>query len=197
MKAAVLDYGMGNIHSAAKALERAGFAVRLVGRAGDLDGDICVVPGVGHFQRCMEALRGASLDGPTVDWSACGRPVLGICVGAQMLFEGSDEAPGVDGLGVLEGRVTRLEADRLPHMGWNHVDPGPAGGQLITERQRYYFVHSYGLQPRDPSAVAGWCDYGAGFAAVVAADHVIATQFHPEKSGAAGLALLSRLRDLV
>jgi len=193
-RAAVCDYGMGNIHSAAKALERAGFQVHLAARPDEVMGDLCVVPGVGHFQKCRSALDDAHLSAPVTDWVAAGRPLLGICIGAQLLFEGSDEAD-VAGLGLVKGRVRLLEADRIPHMGWNEVVPGPAADSLFPAAERYYFVHSYGLAPADPSVVAAGCDYGGGFAAAIVAANVVATQFHPEKSGEAGLRLLARLRQ--
>lgn len=193
-RAAVCDYGMGNIHSAAKALERAGFEVRLAPGPAELSGDLCVLPGVGHFQRCREALDEHGLSGPVADWAAAGRPLFAICIGAQLLFEKSDEAPGVAGLGVLAGGVRRLDGPRIPHMGWSLVEPGPAAGGLFSRTERFYFVHSYGLDPADPATVAGRCDYGGGFAAAVSSGPVVATQFHPEKSGTAGLALLERVR---
>jgi len=196
-RAALLDYGMGNLHSAAKALERVGFDVRWVTDSSDVDGDLCVVPGVGHFRRCREALATAGLDAPVRGWVADGRPLLGICVGAQLLFDGSDEADGCAGLGLVPGRVERLDAERLPHMGWSEVRPGPASDGLFPDTTRFYFVHSYGLRPADASAVAGQCDYGGGFAAAVACGPIVATQFHPEKSGRAGLELLARVRARV
>jgi glutamine amidotransferase len=193
--AAVCDYGMGNIHSAAKALERAGFAVRLAASADEVHGDVCVLPGVGHFQRCRQALDAAGLAEPVKDWAGAGRPLLAICIGAQLLMDGSDEAPGTPGLGLVAGTVRRLVADRIPHMGWDHVQPGPAGGTLFPLTERFYFVHSFGLDPIDDEVVAGRCDYGGGFAAALSAGNIVATQFHPEKSGRAGLELLGRVRE--
>ena len=184
---------MGNIHSAAKALEKAGYAVRLVGGAGAIGGDMCVLPGVGHFSRCMAELRASGLINPLRDWVGSGRPLLGICVGAQMLLDGSDESDE-PGLGLVPGWVKRLDAERIPHMGWNHVQPGPAADGLFPVVERYYFVHSFGLAPADPGAVAGQCDYGGGFCAALAAGSIVATQFHPEKSGRAGLALIERVK---
>ena len=194
MKAALLDYGMGNIHSAAKALERAGFEVCLAPRPEDVDGDLCVLPGVGHFARCRTALDDACLTPAVEEWVADGRPLLAICVGAQLLLEESDEADGVPGLGIVKGRVRRLCAERVPHMGWTPVVPGPAAHGLFPRDERFYFVHSFGLAPKDPSVVAARCDYGGGFCAALADGPVVATQFHPEKSGAAGLAFLERVR---
>ena len=193
-RAALLDYGMGNIHSAAKALERARFRVHLASRPEDVAGDVCVLPGVGHFQRCREALDAHRLSTVVKEWAGEGRPLLAVCIGAQLLLDGSDEAE-VPGLGVVSGWARRLEAERVPHMGWSEVHPGPAGDGLVPETERFYFVHSFGLQPADPAAVAATCEVGGGFSAVMASGSVVATQFHPEKSGAAGLALLGRLRD--
>jgi imidazole glycerol-phosphate synthase subunit HisH len=194
-RAALCDYGMGNIHSAAKALERVGFRVRLASRPDEVAGDLCVLPGVGHFQRCREALWEADLAGPVAEWVSAGGPFLGICVGAQLLFEESDEAPGVGGLGLVGGRVKSLAGRRIPHIGWSEAVPGPAGGDLFASVERFYFVHSFGLEPADPSQVGATCAEGGGFCAALVDGPLVATQFHPEKSGASGLGLLSRLRD--
>ena len=115
--------------------------------------------------------------------------------GVYALARTWDNLQDVAGLGLVKGRVRLLEADRIPHMGWNEVVPGPAADSLFPAAERYYFVHSYGLAPADPSVVAAGCDYGGGFAAAIVAANVVATQFHPEKSGEAGLRLLARLRQ--
>ncbi|RIK10716.1 MAG: imidazole glycerol phosphate synthase subunit HisH [Acidobacteria bacterium] len=182
----VLDYGMGNLHSVSKALERAGAQVRLatspneVGRAAAM-----VLPGVGNFGRCAENLRAAELDRAVLSWIEADRPFFGICVGMQLLFEGSDESE-LPGLGVLEGRVVRIPSDvRVPHMGWNTVDgSGPIFEGL--EDSWFYFVHSFAA---DAEGV-GMCEYGMRFAAAVERGQMWATQFHPEKSAAAGLKVL-------
>jgi imidazole glycerol-phosphate synthase subunit HisH len=202
---AVLDYGSGNVHSAVKALAAAGADARLTReRALIEDADGLLVPGVGAFRAVMDALndsRGGELIGRRL---AGGRPVLGICVGMQVLFEQGVER-GVDtaGLGEWPGAVTELDAPVLPHMGWNTVAPGE-GSRLFAgiEDERFYFVHSYGaqhwtldVQPPFPSPTLTWCTYGAPFLAAVENGPLSATQFHPEKSGEAGIRLLANWID--
>ncbi|MFN2607819.1 MAG: imidazole glycerol phosphate synthase subunit HisH [Acidimicrobiales bacterium] len=190
---AVLDYGIGNLRSAQKALEHLGADARLTADAEEVAGAAGVVlPGVGAFGPCMDALRHAGLDGPATDAVARGVPFLGICVGMQMLYEGSEEDPGVAGLGVLEGTVRLLPAGvKRPQMQWNRLareaeTPMLAG---LDDPAWVYFVHSYAPEP-SPDVVAT-CDYGGPVVAAVARDRLWATQFHPEKSGAAGLRLLA------
>jgi glutamine amidotransferase len=152
-----------------------------------------VLPGVGHFGACMTALRDAGLHGLARDAATSGRPFLGVCIGMQMLFEGSDEAPGIDGLGVLPGRVTKLPATvKLPQIGWNTIERVP-GSSLVAgldDPAWLYFVHSYAPET-DDSVVAAWAQHGRRFVAAVERDNLWATQFHPEKSGATGLKLLA------
>ena len=187
----VLDYGSGNLRSAERALARVGADVTVTAdltAAREADG--LVVPGVGAFAACMagiEAIGGAPVVHERV---AAGRPVLGICVGMQILYELGDEH-GVQtaGLGVLSGQVRRLAAPVLPHMGWNTVTP-PPGSVLfagIDEGTRFYFVHSYAAKPEPGDTIA---EHGEPFAAAVERGPVCATQFHPEKSGDAGAHLL-------
>ena len=197
---AVLDYGSGNIHSAVKALAAAGADARLTADRGLIrDAAGLVVPGVGAFSAVIEARRasrGAELIGRRL---AGGRPVLGICVGMQVLFEhGVERGVDAEGLGEWPGAVTELDAPVLPHMGWNTVRAG-ADSVLFEgiEEERFYFVHSYGAQhwsmePMRPfrEPVLTWCDYGTPFLAAVENGPLSATQFHPEKSGAAGIRLL-------
>ncbi|TQJ32463.1 imidazole glycerol phosphate synthase subunit HisH [Microbacterium sp. SLBN-146] len=198
---AVLDYGSGNVHSAVKALAAAGADARLTADRGlVMDADGLVVPGVGAFSAVMAALqkiRGGELIDRRL---AGGRPVLGICVGMQVLFEhGVERGVDTEGLGEWPGAVTELDAPVLPHMGWNTVQVGE-GSRLFTgiEDERFYFVHSYGAQKwqldvqgpfRQPALT--WCDYGTPFLAAVENGPLAATQFHPEKSGEAGIRLLS------
>jgi imidazole glycerol-phosphate synthase subunit HisH len=191
---AVVDYGIGNLRSAEKALQHVGADARLTSDPAEIGGAAAVVlPGVGNFGACMRALRSSGLGAVTRAAATDGRPFLGICVGMQMLFEGSDESPGVDGLGVLRGRVTRLpDSVRLPQMGWNTLERS-AGSRLVAglpDPTWCYFVHSFAPDPADDGDVAAWCDYGRRFAAAVERGPVWATQFHPEKSGRVGLALL-------
>jgi glutamine amidotransferase len=191
---AVLDYGIGNLRSAQKALEHCGADARLTADPALVaDAAAVVLPGVGAFGACMRALRDAGLQTVVHESVASGRPFLGICVGMQMLFDGSDEDPADPGLGVIPGTV-RWITDQLPRpqMQWNQLDllaadPLFAG---LGEHPWVYFVHSLHGVPTDPAAVAATCDYGGTVNAVFRARNVVATQFHPEKSGRPGLALL-------
>jgi len=193
---AVLDYGIGNLRSAEKALQHVGADARLVTTAAETDGAAGVVlPGVGAFGRCMEALRESGLDAVTKDAVRSGRPFLGICVGMQMLYEGSEEDPGVAGLGVLPGMVRRLAPGvKHPQMQWNVLEVARPSPLLdgLPDPAWVYFVHSYAPEASPEGAeVAATCEYGGPVVAAVARDNVWATQFHPEKSGAAGLRLLA------
>lgn len=195
---AVLDYGIGNLRSAQKALERVGADARLTSDAGLIaDADAVVLPGVGAFGACMDALRGAGLDSAAVDAAGSGRPFLGVCVGMQMLFEGSDESPGVAGLGILPGRLRLLpEGVKRPQMQWNRLDVRRPSNLFasVADPVWVYFVHSYAAET-DTDAVAATCDYGGPVVAAVERGPLWATQFHPEKSGTVGLELLRGFVD--
>lgn len=191
---AVVDYGIGNLRSAQKALEHLGADARLTSDADEVrSADAVVLPGVGAFGACMDALRASGLDAPVLEVIDARRPFLGVCVGMQMLFAGSDENPGVAGLGVIPGTVRRLpDGLTLPHMGWNTLDVR-RGSRLfggLPQPLWAYFVHSYAAVPDDGSVVSATTDYGGPVVAAVEQDTVWATQFHPEKSGEAGLAVL-------
>jgi glutamine amidotransferase len=190
---AVLDYGIGNLRSAEKALQRLGADARLVSDpdvAADADG--VVLPGVGAFGRCMEELHRSGLDQVARDTVKAAKPFLGICIGMQMLYEASEEAPGVAGLGILPGVVRELPQEvKRPQMQWNllqPVRPSPLLAGLGPEPW-CYFVHSYAPDASDD--VIATCDYGGSVVAAVERGRVWATQFHPEKSGAVGLRLLA------
>lgn len=197
----VLDHGSGNVRSAVRALEAAGAQVDLTAdRAAALAADGLVVPGVGAFAATMSQIRAVGGDRLIEQRLAGGRPVLGICVGLQVLFEyGTEHGQRVKGLGQWPGEITRLDAEVVPHMGWNTVDV-PEGSRLFTgiEAERFYFVHSYAarswdLQPLAPLAepLITWSQHGGDrFIAAVENGALTATQFHPEKSGQAGLHLL-------
>lgn len=193
----VLDYGSGNLRSAQRALERVGADVEVTAdprRAMNADG--LVVPGVGAFEACMSGLRGISGEKIIADRVAAGRPVLGVCVGMQILFARGVEF-GVEsaGCGQWPGSVTRLDAPVIPHMGWNVVEAAP-GSLLfkgIDSDTRFYFVHSYAAQKWEgaPDALLTWASHHVRFLAAVEDGPLSATQFHPEKSGDAGAALLA------
>jgi glutamine amidotransferase len=207
-KVVVLDYGSGNLRSAARALARVGADVTVTAEGQEaLDADGLVVPGVGAFAACMQGLR--AVDGPRVIGRrlAGGRPVLGICVGMQILFErGVEHGHDAEGCGEWPGVVEPLKAPVLPHMGWNTVD-APQGSVLFEglADQRFYFVHSYGVRDfplgsdAAPSQIrpplVTWAEHGDRFVAGVENGALSATQFHPEKSGDAGAQLLRNWLD--
>jgi glutamine amidotransferase len=192
----ICDYGMGNRRSVVKAFERVGADVRMTDDLSVLaQADALVVPGVGAFPQAMEELRSRELDKLVRRRAAEGVPVLGICLGMQLLFEASDEHDGAAGLGLLPGTVRYLHAPKLPHIGWNlvtweHDSPLNAG---LEGPRAFYHVHS--LAP-DTDAVLGWGEYGERFATVVGRDNVFGVQFHPEKSSTDGLALLENFTRL-
>lgn len=192
---AVLDYGIGNLRSAEKALQHLGAPARLTSDPSEAAAAAgLVLPGVGAFGRCMEQLRASGLETLVKDAVSAGTPFLGICVGMQMLFEGSEEAPGVPGVGVLGGTVRRLAPGlTLPHMGWNELEVKPGSRLLagLPERPYVYFVHSYAPVPDDERVVTATTDYGGPVVAAVESGSLWATQFHPEKSSRNGLAVLA------
>lgn len=189
---AVLDYGIGNLRSAQKALEHVGADARLTSDPGLVrDAAGVVLPGVGAFGRCMDALRASGLDVLAEAAIESARPFLGICVGMQMLYEGSEEDPEVKGLAILPGTV-RLLPDRVkrPQMQWNTLEIVRPSAYFagLEDPAWVYFVHSYAAE--DPTNVVATCDYGGPVCAAVERDNVFATQFHPEKSAGNGLRLL-------
>lgn len=192
----VLDYGSGNLRSAQRALQRAGASVEVTAdRDAAAAADGLVVPGVGAFEACMTGLRRVHGDRIIADRVAAGRPVLGVCVGMQILFDsGIEFGVQTTGCGQWPGEVTRLDAPVIPHMGWNVVDAG-AGSTLLKGLDadtRFYFVHSYAAQRWEgsPDAVLTWATHRVPFLAAVEQGPLSATQFHPEKSGDAGAAVL-------
>jgi glutamine amidotransferase len=194
---AILDYGSGNLRSAERALARTGADVTVTKDYTEaLEADGLVVPGVGAYAACMRGLH--LVRGGTLVWDRLrkSRPVLGICVGMQVLFEeGVEHGERTEGIGVLDGAVTRLEAPVVPHMGWNTVEV-PEGSTLFAglEQERFYFVHSYAAQPESGAVedtLTTSAVHGVRFAAGVERGVLSATQFHPEKSGDAGAALLA------
>jgi glutamine amidotransferase len=195
-KVVVLDYGSGNLRSAQRALQRVGAAVEVTADAeAAVAADGLVVPGVGAFAACMTGLRGVNGDKIIAERLSCGRSVLGVCVGMQILFDRGVEFGATSaGCGQWPGAVTRLDAPVVPHMGWNVVDA--AGGSTLFKGlsgdARFYFVHSYAAQRWDggPDALLTWATHQVPFLAAVEDGPLAATQFHPEKSGDAGAALL-------
>ncbi|KAB2935704.1 MAG: imidazole glycerol phosphate synthase subunit HisH [Candidatus Contendobacter sp.] len=205
---AIIDYGMGNLRSVAKALEHVAPQARVLvtqNRHDILQADRVVFPGQGSIRDCMRELARWNLMDVVRD-AALGKPFLGLCLGPQALLDFSEENDGVDGLGVLPGRVVRFadprdpttgERLKVPHMGWNQVRQ--AGNHPlwrgIPQDSRFYFVHSYYSRPADETLVVGWTYYGIEFASAIARDNIFAVQFHPEKSAQAGLRLLANFAN--
>ena len=201
---ALLDYGGGNVHSAHKAFVRAGIATRVVSTPAELEGTRgLVVPGQGHFRQVMEALGSSGFRAPILTAAAEGEPIFGICVGMQMLLESSEEAPGVAGLGLLPGVVRRFVpqqgATKVPHMGWNSIDKVGDSALLrgLSCPAYAYFVHSYYVPITVDVDAGAVTEYGEPFWSVFSQGNLHATQFHPEKSGAVGMAVLRRFREQV
>jgi glutamine amidotransferase len=192
----VIDYGMGNRRSVQKALEHLGARVLVTANHGELAGcDGLVLPGVGAFPAAMRNLRVTGLDELIARQARAGAPLLGICLGMQLLFERSQEGEPTAGLGLLGGEVTWLDSkgQRLPHIGWNEVRferSSPLLHDLPEDGCPFYHVHSLAVRPRDAGDVVATCEYGERFATIVARDRVSGVQFHPEKSSRHGLAML-------
>ncbi len=217
----IVDYGMGNLHSVRKAFEACGGAVALAGDPGEVAAaDALVVPGVGSFGDCAGGLARSGMKDAVAGFIRSGRPYLGLCLGLQILFPSSEEAPGVPGLGIIPGRVRRFSGSlKIPHVGWNTIafpgggdartpargagvrdparlgiDPPPAGRcpifRGVQDGAYVYFAHSFYPEPEDPAVSASATEYGMTFASAIWKDNIIATQFHPEKSQRAGLAMI-------
>jgi glutamine amidotransferase len=201
---AVIDYGMGNLHSVAKALEKVGHGIDIMVTHDHKkieQADRVVLPGVGAIRDCMHEIKRLGIDRVVKDVVQQGKPLLGVCVGMQALMTFSDENNGVDCLKILPGHVAYFGDDlhdpesgerlKIPHMGWNQVHQtyDHPLWQNIDQDERFYFVHSYYVEPVEIGMIAGSSNYGISFTAAVAKDNVFATQFHPEKSQHAGLQL--------
>lgn len=197
VKAGIVDYGMGNLASVSKALEKAGSESFVSDDPADLKKvSLLVLPGVGNFASGMSNLAGRGLDELVMSWSSSGKPLLGICLGMQMLFEESEEGPA-RGLGILPGRVEKLNGGyKVPHMGWNTI--AASGGSLFEEfdGRSFYFVHSYVCVPA-AEAPQATTDYGRNFVSAIQLDNVAGVQFHPEKSSLDGIALLRRVVEVL
>lgn len=195
---AVIDYDMGNLHSACKGLEKAGATPKVTDSPKDLqDADAIVLPGVGSFDPAVQHLRSRDLEYPLKDAIASGKPFLGICLGLQILFDASEEGTE-PGLGIIPGKVRRFKSEpniTIPHMGWNQLDltqPELALWQTLPANPYVYFVHSYYVDPIDPKVKAAVITHGTQtITAAIAVDNILAVQFHPEKSSDNGLKILS------
>ena len=193
MNVAVVDYDAGNTLSVTRALEKVGARVYLTSDPDEvLTADAVVLPGVGAFGDCVRKLKERGMDEACLETYRAGKPFLGVCIALQVFFEASEESPGVEGLGILPGKVVRFDVGglKVPHMGWNELDvvrEHPILGGLSGED--FYFVHSYHPEPEEDSDLLGESDYGGRFCAAAGRENLAAVQFHPEKSSRAGLKL--------
>ena len=198
---AIIDYGAGNLQSVEKALRHLGCQCQITADPGELAAaQAAVLPGVGAFGDAMGQLRARGLEEPIRQFVSSGKPFLGICLGLQILFEESEESPGVKGLGLLRGRVLRLPKEsglKIPHIGWNSLSVGKPGGLFAgVEGGPYvYFVHSYYLRAEE-DVVTATAEYGTTIHAAVQKGNLLACQFHPEKSGQVGLSLLENFKAM-
>ena len=197
-KIVIIDYGMGNLHSVNKALKYVGAEVEVTSEATKIaKADKVILPGVGAFGDCMLNLEKYGLVPVIKETLASGKPFLGICLGLQLLFEGSEEAPGIQGLGFFKGQVEKIKTDlKVPHMGWNSLvlkNPSPL---LAKSADGYvYFVHSFHAVPEDKAMITAVCNYGIEVTAAVGRANVQAVQFHPEKSSKVGLGILQAFKE--
>ncbi len=193
MNVAVVDYDAGNTLSVTRALEKVGARVELTPDPDRvLAADAVVLPGVGAFGDCVRKLRERGMDEACMEVYRSGKPFLGVCVALQVFFDGSEESPGVAGLGIFPGKVVRFEGNglKVPHMGWNELAVSRAHPVLDgLSGEDFYFVHSYYPEPAEPSDLLGESDYGVRFCAAAGRENLVAVQFHPEKSSRAGLQL--------
>ena len=197
-KIVIIDYGMGNLHSVNKAMKYVGAEVEVTSEATKIaKADKVILPGVGAFGDCMLNLEKYGLVPVIKETLASDKPFLGICLGLQLLFEGSEEAPGIQGLGFFKGQVEKIKTDlKVPHMGWNSLvlkNPSPL---LAKSADGYvYFVHSFHAVPEDKAIITAVCNYGIEVTAAVGRANVQAVQFHPEKSSKVGLGILQSFKE--
>jgi glutamine amidotransferase len=203
MKIAIIDYGMGNIHSVSKAIELCGAKPIVTGKKSQLDSCAKVVlPGVGAFDDAMAELEKLGLVSAVKKQVESGKPLLGICLGMQLLFESSQEAKNKAGLGFLKGQVVKFSASlgqKIPHMGWNNLEYISGSCALlkgVKANEQVYFCHSYYPEPSGKDVVAATCNYGLEFACAVARDNICGVQFHPEKSQSVGLKIIKNFVEL-
>ena len=192
---AIIDYGAGNLHSVKNALDYLGAPCRITGDAGEiLSADEVILPGVGAFGDCMKSLEKSQLTDTVKNAAKSGKPFLGICLGLQLMFEESEEAPGIRGLGIFKGKVVKIPERpglKIPHMGWNRARTAKES-RILSGDPYMYFVHSYYIKPENENIVSAYTEYGTRLAVAVEDKNIFATQFHPEKSGDAGLEILKR-----
>jgi imidazole glycerol-phosphate synthase subunit HisH len=197
----ILDYGMGNLGSVSNACDFLGLDAKILAQPEEMDDCAAIIlPGVGAFGDCMRHLNEHGFSNPVRAWIDADRPFLGICLGLQVLFEGSAESPDVDGLGILPGQVRRFDWGtdyKVPQIGWNQVRQVQPDCPLfagIPDESHFYFVHSYYVDASDASVIAGETDYGISYASAVRRGRMMAVQFHPEKSQQMGLRMLRNFR---
>lgn len=197
---ALIDYGVGNLYSVEKAVAAVGGDVKITSDAEDLRrAEKIILPGVGAFGDCMKNLKATGLIPTILEQIAAKKFLLGICVGLQILFEGSEESPNVKGLGIFKGEVKKISAENLkiPHMGWNSINFNESKlFARIKNNSYFYFVHSYHAAPSDKNLISATTDYGEKITAAVERENIFATQFHPEKSGDVGLQVLKNFIEL-
>jgi imidazole glycerol-phosphate synthase subunit HisH len=200
---ALIDYGAGNLLSVGKAFRHIGCEISVTSDPEELKAaSAAVLPGVGAFGDAMGCLRRSGLTQPVLDFIASGKPFLGICLGMQLLFESSEESPDVPGLGVLRGKILRIPDApglKIPHIGWNSLDLRTKDGLCagLESNPYVYFVHSYYLKAEDPGIVSATAEYGVTIDASVRYENIMATQFHPEKSGRTGIAMLRSFASMI
>lgn len=198
---AVIDYGAGNLHSVKNALDFLGAPSKITGDASEiLSADKVILPGVGAFGDAMQSLRQSGLEEVVKNTAKAGTPLLGICMGLQLMFDESEETPDIKGLGLFSGRVVKIPDRNLkiPHIGWNNIDIAKDSKILrnIGDSPFVYFVHSYYINAEDESIVSAYTDYGERLGIAVEKDNVFAVQFHPEKSGDTGMQILRNFINL-
>ena len=206
---ALIDYGVGNLYSVEKALKFVGGEVKVTSNAADLkSADKLVLPGVGAFGDCMKNLEATGLIPTILEQVLIHKPLLGICVGLQILFESSEESPNVKGLGIFRGEIKKIRAEglKIPHMGWNSIEIGRKNNLIkfgaskifagLEGKNYFYFVHSYHATPSNEDIVTATTDYGEKVTAAVELGNIFATQFHPEKSGDVGLKVLKNFVEI-
>ena len=201
---AIIDYGAGNLQSVVKAFEFIGCRVKIIQNPEELQkADAAILPGVGSFGDAMNSLTARGFVAPIREFVRTGKPFLGICLGLQLLFESSEESPGVEGLGILKGKILRIPDApglKIPHIGWNSLQYQGNPSMLfqgLSQSPYVYFVHSYYLQAEDPGVVIATAEYGVTIHAAVKKGSLFACQFHPEKSGSEGLQMLRNFAALI